>query len=337
MTLRLPAETSPHELTLMAWPTRRDLWGRHLDAAKHDFAAVAMAIAGGERVLMVARADDTDEAARACGPTVEVVALPIDDSWMRDTGPIIVTGSGRTVALDFEFNGWGGKFHPIANDDALASRIAAYLGLEARRIPLVFEGGAIAVDGSGTAITTEQCLLHPNRNPTMTRTDIAATLATELGIDHLVWLPFGLVEDHDTDGHVDNVAAFVRPGLVAAQTAAGPGTPNSARLRANVAALRAAGFDVAEFPRLPYARVGAWTGPVPYLNWFVANHAVVVPVTGHPDDRVVLDRVAALYGREAIGVPGAVLAYGGGGVHCITQQVPSGPKHQASPKDSTWT
>ncbi len=337
MTLRMPAETAPHELTLMAWPTRRDLWGPHLDVAKRDFAVVAAAVARGEPVLMVARADDVDEAARACVSRVEVLSLPIDDSWMRDTGPIIVAGSGPNIALDFEFNGWGGKFHPIADDDALASRMAAHLGIEARRIPLVFEGGAITADGLGTAITTEQCLLHPNRNPTMTRAAIAATLGTELGIDHLVWLPFGLVEDHDTDGHVDNVAAFVRPGLVAAQTATEPAAPNSARLRANVAALRAAGLDVAEFPRLPYAQVGAWTGPVPYLNWYVANHAVIVPVTGHPDDSAVLDRVAALYGREAIGVPGAVIAYGGGGVHCITQQVPTGPADQAGPEDQEWT
>ena len=187
---------------------------------------------------------------------------------------------------------------------------------------MVFEGGAITVDGQGTAITTEQCLLHPNRNPTMTRATIAATLENELGIEELVWLPFGLVEDHDTDGHVDNVAAFVRPGLVAAQTAAAPAAPNSARLRANATVLRESGLDVVELRRLPYAHVGTWTGPVPYLNWYVANHAVIVPVTGHPDDDSVLDRVAALYGREAIGVPGAVIAYGGGGVHCITQQVP---------------
>jgi len=138
-----------------------------------------------------------------------------------------------------------------------------------------------------------------------------------------VWLPFGLVEDHDTDGHVDNVAAFVRPGLVAAQTAADPGAPNAARLRVNVTVLRDAGLEVVEFRQLPYARVGADTVPVPYLNWYVANDVVVVPVTGRTDDHTALDRVAALYDREAVGVPGAVLAYGGGGVHCITQQVPT--------------
>jgi agmatine deiminase len=331
MTLRMPAETAPHEQTLMAWPTRRDLWGPHLDAAKHDYAVVAAAIARGEPVLMVARPDDVDDAARTCGPGVEVLALPIDDSWMRDTGPVIVTGAGRAVALDFEFNGWGGKFHPVDADDALASRLAAHLGIEHRRIPLVFEAGSITVDGRGTAITTEQCLLHPNRNPTMSRAEIAATLGAALGIDVLVWLRYGLVEDHDTDGHVDNVAAFVHPGLVAVQNQAAPGAPNSARLRANNAVLRDAGLDVVEFPLLPYARVGTWTGPVPYLNWYVADHAVVVPVTGHPDDAAVLDRVADLYGREAIGVPGAVIAYGGGGVHCITQQVPACPKVQ------TWT
>jgi agmatine deiminase len=323
MTLRMPSETAPHERTLMAWPTRRDLWGPHLDAAKHDYAVVAAAIASGEPVTMVASPADVDEAARACGPTVEVLALPIDDSWMRDTGPIVVTEPGRAVALDFVFDGWGGKFHPVADDDALASRVAGCLGLEHRRVPLVFEGGAVTVDGRGTGITTEQCLLHENRNPTLDRSAIAAVLTAELGLAELVWLPFGLVEDHDTDGHVDNVAAFVRPGLVAAQAERSPGAPNWARLRANVAVLRESGLDVVEFPTLPYATVGRWTGPVPYLNWYVANQTVVVPTTGHPDDHTVLDRVAELYDRDAIGVPGAVIAYGGGGVHCITQQVPA--------------
>jgi agmatine deiminase len=322
MTLRMPAETAPHERTLMGWPNRRDLWGPHLGAAKHDYAVVASTIARGEPVLMVANADDAAEAARACGDAVEVLELPLDDSWLRDTGPIIVTDSGRRVALDFVFNSWGEKFLPYGDDDALAARLATVLGIEHRGVPMVFEGGSVTVDGAGVVVTTEQCLLHPNRNPSMGRSDIEAVLGEQLGVDQIVWLPYGLVEDHDTDGHVDNVAAFVRPGLVAAQTAAAPGTPNSARLRANASVLRDAGLDVVEFPQLPYARVGAWTGPVPYLNWYVTNTTVVVPVTGHPDDALVLDRVEALYGRETVGVPGAVIAYGGGGVHCITQQVP---------------
>jgi agmatine deiminase len=323
MTLRMPAETAPHERTLMAWPTRRDLWGAHLEAAKHDYAAVANAIARVEPVLMVTAPGDAAEAARACDDGVETVELPIDDSWVRDTGPIIVTGSGGHVALDFVFNSWGEKFLPFADDDAVAARLAEHLGIEHRRVPMVFEGGAVTVDGEGTAVTTEQCLLHPNRNPSMTRTEIAALLGANLGVDEIVWLPYGLVEDHDTDGHVDNVAAFVQPGLIAAQSSANPSAPNSARLRANARVLRETGMDVVEFAQLPYARVGTWTGPVPYLNWYVANGAVVVPVTGHPDDEAVLERVSGLYGREAIGVPGAVIAYGGGGVHCITQQVPA--------------
>ena len=326
MTLRMPAETTPHERTLMAWPTRRDLWGDQFASAKHDYAVLAATIARGEPVTMIARSDDAAEAARGCGDGVEVLELPLDDSWLRDTGPVIVTDGGRRVALDFVFNSWGGKFLPYADDDALATHIAGALGFEHERVAMVFEGGAITVDGNGVGITTEQCLLHPNRNPSMDRAEIAARLGAALGIEELVWLPFGLVEDHDTDGHVDNVAAFVRSGLVAAQTARAPTSPNAARLRVNVEVLHRAGLAVAEFPQLPYTRVGSWTGPVPYLNWYVANHAIIVPVTGHPDDATVLDRIEALYGREAIGVPGAVVAYGGGGVHCITQQVPACPR-----------
>ncbi len=248
MTLRMPAETTRHERTLMAWPCRRDLWGDQLAAAKHDFALVAATIARGEPVTMVARPGDATEAARACGEGVEVLELPLDDSWARDTGPIVVTDGDHRVALDFVFNSWGGKFVPFGDDDALAARIAGALDIEHVRVPLVFEGGAITVDGNGVAVTTEQCLLHPNRNPSLDRAEIAARLGAALGIEHLVWVPFGLVEDHDTDGHVDNVAAFVRPGLIAAQTAAAPTAPNAARLRANIDALHDAGLDGGRVP-----------------------------------------------------------------------------------------
>lgn len=331
-TTRMPAEAAPHQQTLMAWPTRRDLWGPQLDAAKRDYATIATTIAASEPVLMVARPEDADEAARACGVAVEVLPRPLDDSWLRDNGPLVVIEGERLVALDFAFNAWGEKFHPWADDDALATRLALHLGLDRRRIEMVFEGGSITVDGHGVGITTEQCLLHPNRNPTMTRSSITETVSAELGLDELVWLPYGLVEDHDTDGHVDNVAAFVRPGLVAAQTHPVPTAPNSRRLQENLRVLQAAELDVVEFPQLPYSSVGTWTGPVPYLNWYVANHAVIVPVTGHRDDEAVLSKIAALYEREAIGVPGVTLAYGGGGVHCITQQIPRDPKNRADSK-----
>jgi agmatine deiminase len=320
---RVPAETGRHERTLMAWPVRRDLWGHQLEAARRDTATVARAIADGEPVLMVTAPGAGPSATAACGEGVEVLELPVDDSWLRDNGPIVVTDGDERLALDFTFNGWGGKYRPFDRDDALAARLAAHLGLEHRRVDLVLEGGSVVADGDGLLATTEQCLLQPTRNPNLSRSDLDAALRAHLGARDVLWLPFGLVEDHDTDGHVDNVAAFAGPGRLVLQGEADPAAPNAARLRRNARCARAAGVDVTVIPTLPYARVAGRTVPVPYLNWYAASHAVIVPTTGHPEDASVLARIARLHDRPAIGVPGAVLAYGGGGVHCITQPVPA--------------
>jgi agmatine deiminase len=198
---------------------------------------------------------------------------------------------------------------------------------------MVLEGGGIAADGEGTLVTTEQCLLHPNRNPTMTRAEIEATLCAELGVTTVVWLPHGLALDADTDGHVDNVAAFALPGTLLVQ-----GCDDEAEedwLRTNVNARCARGaidarghpIDVVEIPVLPYTEVGGERAAVPYLNFYVANGVVVAPVCGHPADTDMLAIIAEQFpGREVVGLDvGAVLAYGGGGIHCITQQVPRVP------------
>jgi agmatine deiminase len=330
--MHMPAEWARHDATLMAWPARRALWGEHYDEAGAVHATVARAIAAHEPVTMVAAPGDQAAATRECGPTVEVVALPIDDSWARDCGPIgVVSNSGR-ACVDFVFNGWGRKYAPWDDDDALASRLAERFGWPVFRAPFVLEGGAIAVDGDGTLITTEQCLLHPNRNPQLTRAEIEDGLRAYLRVERIIWIPFGLADDDDTDGHVDNVACFVEPGVVMVQGCDDPTAPDHDRLAINRRCLSgardAAGrrLEVVEVPVLPRAVVGRGDRPVPYLNFYVCNGAVVVPVCGHPADEKVLALIGSHYpGREVVPVPGAVLAHGGGGVHCITQQVPSAP------------
>ena len=329
--LRMPAERAPHDATLMAWPARRVLWGDDYAEACEVHASVARAIAVHETVTMVAAPADEAAARLACGSTVEVVAIPIDDSWARDSGPIVVVGeNGARAAVDFVFNGWGRKYAPWDEDDALAGRVAEHLELPAYRAPFVLEGGSITVDGEGTVITTEQCLLHPNRNPQLTRAEIEDGLRAYLGVERVIWIPFGLADDDDTDGHVDNVACFVEPGLVMVQGCDDPSAPDHDRLAINRRCLEgardAAGrrLDVVEVPVLPRATVGRGDRPVPYLNFYVVNGALVVPVAGHPADEKMLDLIGSTYpGRDVIPVPGAVLAHGGGGVHCITQQVPS--------------
>jgi agmatine deiminase len=188
----------------------------------------------------------------------------------------------------------------------------------------VLEGGSIAVDGAGTLVTTEQCLLHPNRNPQLTREEIEQRLKGHLGVERVVWLGRGLVEDDDTDGHVDNVCAFMEPGRVVLQTVADERDPNYGDARENAERLRAAGLDVVELELLPRVDHDGPPTVVPYTNFYVCNGALIVPVSDPETDDEALARLQALYpGREAVGVPGTTLALGGGGVHCITQQVPS--------------
>ena len=324
----MPAEWVRHERCVMAWPCRMSLWGTELAAAKREYAATAQAIARVEQVLMVAAPGAGTEAAAACGAAdtdIDVVEWAIDDSWARDIGAVVVVDGERRAGVQFLFNAWGGKFEPYADDAQFATRMCDHLAFDRYdAAPFVLEGGAVTVDGAGTLITTEDTLLNPNRNPTMTRSDIEHELRTWLGVERVVWLPFGLVEDHDTDGHVDNVAAFVAPGTVAAQTTTDRANPNFDRLQQNVAVLHTAGLDVIEIDVLPYATVAGERVVVPPTNFYQANRAMIVPVVDGPDAERALDAVRRTAGpREVVGVSGATLAYGGGGVHCITQQVPA--------------
>ena len=305
----------------MAWPCRRELWGELLDQAKADHATVAHAVARFEPVLMVARPGDGAEAEAALDGDIEVLELPIDDSWLRDSGPVILLGSeGRRAGADFRFNAWGEKFSPWGDDDALAGRLLGHLGIERHAAPFVLEGGSICSDGQGTLITTEQCLLHPSRNPGMDREEIEQGLCDFLGVERVVWLGRGLVEDRDTDGHVDLIAAFAPSGAVVLQTVPDD-NPNAASCAENARRLRAADLEVVGVRGLPYAEVAGEQVPVAPLNFYIADGALIVPVT---DGVPAPPELAAAYpDHEIVGVPGAVLAHGGGGPHCITQQVPA--------------
>jgi agmatine deiminase len=322
--MRLPAEWEPHERTLMGWPCRRELWGETMVQACADYATVANAIAAFEPVTMIANPGGDAAAARAaCSAAVDVVELPLDDSWLRDCGPIYVyDDDGRRRAVHFRFNAWGDKFDPYDKDAAVGGVIAGRLGDPVVSVSLVLEGGSILGDGTGTLLTTEECLLNPNRNPQLGREEIEATLIEQLGVDRVVWLEFGMVEDKDTDGHVDLIASFAAPGS-AMLLSPGPENPNYERAQDNLGRLRAAGIDVVELPFLSYVEVAGQTIGASYLNFYICNGAVIVPVCGDERDPEALALIGDAYpGREVVPVPGAVLAYGGGGPHCITQQVP---------------
>ncbi|CAB4885354.1 unannotated protein [freshwater metagenome] len=331
--LRMPGEFEAHERTVLCWPARASVYGDLMPAAEEAHARVARAIADYEPVSVIANPGAAaSRAAELCGGRVEIVELPIDDSWFRDSGPIYVTdGGGGRVATDWAFNGWGGKYTPFNQDDQVASRWADHAGHPSRRMPMVLEGGSLTVDGEGTLVTTVQCLMHPNRNPGMTRHDIEARLRRELGVDTIIWLPYGLADDDDTDGHVDNVAVYARPGVLVMQGCDDPDEPDWLRMNVNARWARgssdAAGraLQVVEIPVLPFVEIGGQRRPVPYGNYYVGNGFVLVPTAKHPADTDMLAIIAEQYpGRDVIGLDvGPILAHGGGGIHCITQQVPA--------------
>lgn len=331
MTYRMPAEWTEHERCLMAWPTRADLWGPVFAEAKREYAEVARAIAQFEPVTMVALPGSGAEARELCGDRVEVVELPIDDSWFRDSGPIyVVDEDGSRAGVDFRFNAWGGKHHPWDTDDRVSALLIESLGDVRIGSDLVLEGGSITVDGEGTLITTEQCLLHPNRNPGLTRDEIEAELKAKLGVTKVIWLPYGGLLDTETDGHVDGVCAFAAPGKVVVQLPADPEHPDYARMRANRAVLaatpdaRGRTLEIVEVTQAAFVEAGGVEVEVGYLNFYVANGGVVVPVADHPEDAGALDVIQGAFpDRKVVGVPTRVVAFGGGGIHCITQQVPA--------------
>lgn len=327
---RVPAETGPHECTIVGWPTesRRDaLWGEALPEARAEYAGVVRAIAAREPVWLVCDLADASSARAQLGgePGVVVVELPIDDSWLRDSGPtIVVDADGQRRAVRFAFNAWGEKFTPWDRDAEIARRLAQRLGIPTHRAPLVLEGGALAHDGTGLFVTTERCALNPNRNPGVTPAQVERVLLEYLGADRVVWLADAIAEDDGTDGHVDNVVAFFAPGRALLQGCADPDNPNHAIAAANRARLEAAQIEVVELPVLPYATVHGRTVPVPAVNLYPVAGAVIVPVAGHAGDDEALARIAGCFlDREVVAVPATYLALGGGGVHCITQQVPA--------------
>jgi agmatine deiminase len=224
--------------------------------------------------------------------------------------------------VHFRFNAWGEKYPPWDRDAEVGGAIARRLGDEVSPAPIVLEGGSILANGEGTLLTTEQCLLHRNRNPSLSREQIEAALSDSLGVDQIVWLGMGLIEDRDTDGHVDLIASFTGPDRVLLQTVA-PGNPNFDNCQENRSRLQSARLDVLELPFLPYVEVGGELTAVSYMNLYLCNGGALVPVCGDPTEADALALIAdAFPDREVLPVPGAVLAYGGGGPHCITQQVP---------------
>jgi agmatine deiminase len=271
---------------------------------------------------MLAYPEFVGHAQAACGPNVEVVELPFDDVWLRDSGPLFAIRGEQLVAVDFRFNRYG--WQEVARERYAETGVllAEELGISRVEVPYVLEGGAISTNGEGTLIAVESSILTESRNPGATRKELEATFAKFLGIERTIWLEHGLIEDR-TDGHADNAAVFVGPNRVLCQTVRDPDDPNASRLAANQAVLEDAGLEVVELPVLPYSEHRGQRLARTYLNCFVGNGCVVAPLAGVPDDAEGLDVLREAFpGREVVGVPGETLARAGGGVHCVTQQLP---------------
>jgi agmatine deiminase len=267
-----------------------------------------------------------------------VVEIPVDECFIRDNGPIFVVDEGGYVAMThFQFNGWGAKVPSWDADARVGERLARRWTMRRYAAPLVVEGGGITFDGEGTAITTESVLLNPNRNPELSKPDKERLLHEYLGIEKVIWLPYGLAEDmggeSSTDGHSDNVVQFIQPGRVLLQAAPSPDNPNWSLAEANRAALRgqtdARGreIQVVEIDLLPYTRpIEGQRYAAPYTNFYPVNGGIIAPRLDVPEDELAHQLLGDLFpGREVVGVPTDFMAYGGGGVGCITQQVPAGP------------
>jgi len=353
---RMPGEFEPHAGCWMLWPERPDNWREGAKPAQRAFTAVAAAIARFEPVTMGVSSAQFLHARSLLPPNVRLVELSSNDAWMRDCGPTFVTNDrGSLRGVDWEFNAWGGLhsglYFPWDQDALVALKVLEIEGCDRYRPGIVLEGGSIHTDGEGTLLTTEECLLHPNRNPDLGRAQIEHTLCEYLGVEKIIWLPRGVFND-ETDGHVDNLCCFVRPGEVVltwTDDRSDPQYERSAEAQAVLAeALDArgrrlivhkleqpdpvriteeesAGVDSIEgtLPRRPGDRMAA-----SYVNFYMANGGIVAPTFGAPQDAAALAALARLFpDREVVGVAAREILLGGGNIHCIVQQQPLGNPH----------
>jgi agmatine deiminase len=318
MTRIPPAEWAAQRALFLGFPSDGSLWEADLAPAQAEVAALARQLARTVPVHLLASDEDAAATAGRLVPGATVHQLPFGDIWLRDTGPVF---TGPEACARFRFNGWGGKYD-LAHDDTIGAEMAGLMAAAVDEHAFVLEGGAIEYDGQGLLLTTEQCLLNPNRNPGWTRDAAEQALGQALGVRRIVWLGDGLLNDH-TDGHVDNLARFVAPGTVALPVATDPADPNGQVFADAAARIRAAGLVVAEIPSVgPYEMDGELV-PASYMNWIVANGQVVVPLYGAPNDQAALESVRRCFPRHKVsGLRADHILTGGGSFHCISQQVP---------------
>lgn len=347
----MPAEWAPQQAVWMLWPYRPDNWRADARPGQRAFAAVADAIAGATPVLMGVPEGLTADARRTMPAAVTLVAMESDDAWVRDSGPtIVVNDRGERRGVDWIFNAWGGLknglYHPWERDEQVAPSILAHHGFPRYQAPLVVEGGGIHTDGEGTCLLTEEVHLSPGRNPALTRAQIEDYLRDYMNVETFIWLPLGVYMD-ETDGHIDNLCCFARPGEVILTWTDDENDPQHARSKAaleilaaatdakgrrlkvhkllqpgplHIAAAEASG--IAASPAMARAAGQRMAGS--YVNFLISNGRIIAPQLDPNTDAQALRELGQIFPRhEVIGVPTREILLGGGNIHCITQQIPS--------------
>lgn len=335
----MPAEWAQHSATWVSWPNNRETWPTFLEKVREIWIQMVCALAPNERVYLLVNdpAAEREAAARlisARAPmgNVTLLQIPTVDVWIRDYGPTFLTRNSSDQPLAFNdwiFNGWGGKYESYEEDDRVAREIASVLRVPVFDQPIVLEGGSIEVNGAGTCLTTEQCLLHKNRNPQLSRTEIEIFLRDSLGVRHILWLGEGVAGD-DTDGHIDDIARFVDQTTVVCIVESNPREENYRYLQENFERLQSARDQDGKklsIVTLPCPRAIFYEGerlPASYANFYIANEVVLVPVFGDPNDRSALGILQDLFPRrKIIGLRCNEVVAGLGAIHCVTQQQPA--------------
>ncbi len=341
-TRRWPAEWEPHVATWLAWPHAPATWPGHLEGARREYVEIVRALQGRETLRLLVGDDALEASARRTLASrgvdpergIEYLRIATDDSWLRDTGPIVVEergadGHAARRAISFGFNAWGGKYPPWARDVQVGEQAARAAGLPVTRADFVLEGGSIEGNGRGCVLTTEACLLNPNREAGRTREAMEARLARWLGARQVLWLGDG-IEGDDTDGHIDDIARFVDAGTVVAAEAFDPSDANAAPLAENLKRLRGMrdadgkALTVVPLPMPPPHRIDGQQCPASYANFYLANGVALVPIFGAPSDARALDVLRELLpGREIVGIRCNTLVLGLGAIHCLSQQEPA--------------
>lgn len=348
----MPAEFEMHRGCLMIWPERPDSWQYGAIAARKAFACVAKAIAKSEKVTVLASFEQYDTARRMLPPDIRVVEMSSDDSWARDVAPTFVKNqSGVLRGIDWGFNAWGGLvdglYFPWDKDNKMARKICDLMDTDVYDCrDFILEGGSIHVDGEGTAIVTESCLLSGGRNPSLTKNEIEEKLKQMLNVQKILWLPYGIYQD-ETNEHVDNVCAFVKPGEVVLAWTEDENDPQYAMSMADYEYLAgetdACGRKIV-IHKLPLPKpvcmkkeecegIDYWDDKptreegerlaASYVNFYIANKAIVMPAFDDPADKKAQEILTGLFPeREILAIPARDILIGGGNIHCITQQIP---------------